>query len=249
MKKALVVIALLLTLGIPALAQTINPNITVAAASGAPNCTPGQLCRARGFNFLLGYPAGFGWANGAKVDVYAVMPDGSLKLSLQSIPNIDRIDFYPPLGSEGAVAYRFVSRFYNIQTAPLTTPTPTFSPTLFARGTFCYTRPAPGSCQPFNGSLTIPPHVGLVSIIIEAGGLGAFSSDWTLVLSDGPNDEQSSFGLEFAATGFPASSAIYTDQIHATIGRPAAGTYFLWVYKPVAGGTITRSASISLPIQ
>lgn len=246
MKRAISILSILFALSISAAAQQIVTSITVTGI-GTETCTPGQQCRARGFNFLLGYPAGFGWANGATVTVYSVMPDGSLKQSPRAIPNTDRVDFYPAIGSEGAVAYRFISRFYDVQTGPLA-PVPTFAPVLFARGRFCYTRPAPGACEDFNGVLAFPSSVGIVALTIEAAGTGAFSSDWSLVITDGPNDEQSSFGLEFPATSFPAGQGNATDKISATIGRLPAGNYFWRVYKPVAGGTIVQSVAVAFQV-
>lgn len=249
MRKFCLVLILLLAFAVVGRAQTIESSIRIEGANGAPSCTPGQLCRARGFNFLRGYPPGFGWGNGATVTVYSVMPDGTQIRSPRAIPNIDRADFYPAAGSEGAVAYRFVGRYYDVQTGALNPPTPTFSPVIYPRGSFCYSRPSPGACNSFDGTLVFPRSVGLLSVTLEAAGTGAFSGDWTLVITDTASSETETFAIELPATAYPASSATYTDTFKLDVGRIPAGFYFAYVYRFAPNGTIVKSARVGIQIQ
>lgn len=253
-------IAVILTLALAAVAaraQTVNPNIKVTGQGGAPECTVGQVCVATGANWLLGY--GNDAAKAAVFySVFSIMPDGR-EIPAHSVwPNIGRLNFSPDLSAAGAVAYRFKSQFLDQVTKKLDTPTPTFSPVINARGVACYDRPSPGACESFNGTLVFRRGVGHVALKLEAGGLGAFSDAWTLVVDNGgASSETATFAVEFPAKSFPASSANQLfDILDTELSRPQGPgstepsvVLTIWAYRTGGpNGTIVKTPRVSLVV-
>lgn len=122
------------------------------------------------------------------------------------------------------------------------------APIVKARGRFSFNRPAVGGGS-FDGVLTFPRSVGLMTITLEAGGLGLGGGDWTVVVEEPSLDhEEGQFAIELEAVAFPASSANPTDVLFFRLGRLAPGSYKLWAFRFAPNGTIVKSPKVDLVI-